>query len=35
MFTTIAATALALAVFAIAALVLVNQWSELAAHIPG
>ena len=35
MFTTIAATAVALAVFAIAALVLVEEWSQLAAHIPG
>lgn len=35
MFTTIAATALVLAVFTIAALVLVEQWSQLASHIPG
>jgi len=35
MFTTIAATALVLAVFAIAALVLVEEWSQLASHIPG
>jgi hypothetical protein len=35
MFTTIAATAVALAVFAIAAIVLVEQWSQLASHIPG
>ena len=35
MFTTIAATAVALAVFTIAALVIVQQWSQLASHIPG
>ena len=35
MLTTIAATALAFAVFTIAALVLVNEWSKLASHIPG
>ena len=35
MFTTVAATAVALAVFAIAAIVLVEQWSQLASHIPG
>jgi hypothetical protein len=35
MLTTIAATAVALAVFAIAAIVLVEQWSRLASHIPG
>lgn len=35
MFTTVAATAVAPAVFAIAAIVLVEQWSQLASHIPG
>jgi hypothetical protein len=35
MFMTLVATALAVALFAIAAIVLVNQWSQLADHIPG
>jgi hypothetical protein len=35
MFMTLAATAVAVALFAIAAIVLVNEWSQLAERIPG
>jgi hypothetical protein len=31
---TIAATALAVVIFAIAAIILVNEWSQLVDHIP-
>jgi hypothetical protein len=35
MFTALAATALVVTVFVIAALLMVNEWSDLAAQIPG